>query len=682
MKSAARPAAGDLKSDSTQRYEALQAALDLIDQGITLINEDLQLVAWNRGFLRLLDFPPEMAYIGAPFESFIRYNALRGDYGPGDAHAQTESRVRSARAFTPHEMERVRPNGTVISVRGVPVPGHGFVTLYSDVTEQRSRERQIREHNAMLEGRVAERTYALQRSNEQLRSALDRNEAIAESLARSEARMRLITDSIPALVAYFGHDRHYHYVNRGYAEWFGLDTRRPESIRAREFLGEETYSRIRPFVMQAVTGTPVTFEYDVQTVHRGARVARTSLIPEFGGNGEIQGCFELTFDITDERLAQERLARAQKMEALGQLTGGLAHDFNNILTVVQGNLAALAEIQAQQPYLNEYIQPALDAARRGSDLIRGLLSFARKHPLSSSVVDLNTLVASAAKLLRNTLPDTLGLTTAICTAPIFVKLDPNQLQDALINLALNARDATEGKGKIHIACDVVHRVDSSLGRSPLQQAVSARITLQDDGCGMDQNTLARVFEPFFSTKAVGKGSGLGMSMVYGFVQQSGGAIDIRSSPGQGTLVSMTFPRVDNNLAPPPAIEPEAKPAPALQEGRRGLALLVEDDPAVRKLLRRELLDAGYSVVEAENAAEAIEFIDHTHHVALLLTDVVMPGERDGLDVVSHALSVGTIPQIVLMSGYLPARSLPEGVPFLQKPFTRAQLLQLLHEDES
>ena len=252
----------------------------------------------------------------------------------------------------------------------------------------------------------------------------------------------------------------------------------------------------------------------------------------------------------------------------------------------------------------------------------------------------------------------------------------------MINLALNARDATEGKGKIHIACDVVHRVDSSLGRSPLQQAVSARITLQDDGCGMDQNTLARVFEPFFSTKAVGKGSGLGMSMVYGFVQQSGGAIDIRSSPGQGTLVSMTFPRVDNNLAPPPAIEPEAKPAPALQEGRRGLALLVEDDPAVRKLLRRELLDAGYSVVEAENAAEAIELIDHTHHVALLLTDVVMPGERDGLDVVSHALSVGTIPQIVLMSGYLPARSLPEGVPFLQKPFTRAQLLQLLHEDES
>ena len=196
------PTASPPGSDAAhvQRYEALQAALDLIDQGITLMDSDLRLVAWNRRFLSLLDFPAEMAYIGAPFESFIRHNVLRGEYGPGDPQAQIATRVAAARALTVHDIERTRPNGTVLHVRGLPVPQHGFITLYSDVTKQRHHERRIHEQTQELEAQVQRRTQALTQSNRQLRAALERNGAIADSLARSEARIRLITDkSRPAL---------------------------------------------------------------------------------------------------------------------------------------------------------------------------------------------------------------------------------------------------------------------------------------------------------------------------------------------------------------------------------------------------------------------------------------------------------------------------------------------------
>ncbi len=663
--------------DDLKRYDALQAALDLIDQGFTLVDKDLKLVAWNRGFLRLLDLPPDMAYPGAPFEGFIRYNAERGEYGPGDPARLTEKRMALARAFEAHEIERTRPNGTVLSIRGIPVPGRGLITLYSDITDLRHREGLVREQNALLEASVAKRTTELLQTNAHLRQALERNEAIAQSLARSEGRMRLITDSIPALLAYFGHDRRYHYVNRGYRDWFGLDPNKPETIRARAFLGEETYSRIRPYVMQAIKGNPVTFEYEVNTVHRGLRIARTSLIPETRAQGEIVGCFELTFDVTDERLAHDRMAQAQKMEALGLLTGGLAHDFNNILTVVQGNLAALAEIPALRPYLSEYLRPAMDAARRGSDIIRGLLSFARKHPLSSQVEDLNTCLARTATLLRGVLPDGLRLLTEPCAEPVWVRLDPNQLQDAVLNLALNARDATEGKGQIAIRCGMVRLGPEAAAGLGIAAGRYARISVEDDGCGMDQATMERVFEPFFSTKAVGQGSGMGMAMVYGFVQQSAGAIELRSTPGQGTTVSMFFP-LHRSAAEPQEPPPEASEThPIPSEGRRGLALLVEDDPGVRQLLRRELLDLGFSVMEAENGEEAIGLIDHIQGIQLLLSDVVMPGSFDGLAVVSHARAKGEIAQIILMSAFVPRGALPADVPLLQKPFSRADLLLTL-----
>jgi signal transduction histidine kinase len=663
--------------DSLKRYDLLQAGLDLIDQGFTLIDENLCLVAWNQTFLRLLDFPPDMAYVGAPFESFMRFNAERGEYGDGDRVRYVEERIEAARAFTAHDMERGRPNGTVLRVRGVPVPDHGFVTLYSDVTEQRHAEKLIQEHNTLLEARVAERTAELSASNGQLRQANHANEQIALSLRRSEQQMRLITDSIPALVAYFDRDRSYRYVNRGYQDWFGLDPATPQAISAREFLGMDTYMRIKPNVTRALLGEAVTFEYDVQAVGGRHLVARTSLIPEIAPDGSVAGCFELTFDITDERRSHELMIQAQKMEAVGQLTGGLAHDFNNILTVILGNLSALADDSSAQPHVSELINPAIDAARRGSELIKGLLSFSRKHPVEASVVDVNLLVMAVDKLVRRSLPETVTLRASVTSHPLNACLDANQMQNALLNLILNARDATQARGDITIHCtsETLNTHRANLLHLPTGPYVCVQV--RDNGCGMDATTRARVFEPFFTTKVPGQGTGLGLSMVYGFARQSGGTVDIVSEPGKGTVVTLWLPSTINPSGEKSATGDESA-LPTAQPDQ-GLALLVEDDAHVRQVVRRLLLDLGFAVLEAESGVEAIQILDQTVGIRLLLSDIAMPGGVDGRQVARHAIEHRQVSKIILMTGYAPDSDDPPNVPLLAKPFTKAQLVASLQE---
>lgn len=650
-----------------ESYQALQAGLDLIDQGFTLIDENLCMVAWNLPFLRLLDFPQGMTEVGTPFENYIRYNAERGEYGggsAGDREQQIQERVAAARAFTAHDIERKRPNGTVLRVRGFPVPGHGFVTLYSDVTAQRLAEQQIREHNALLESRVAERTLELH---------------------RSEQQMRLITDSIPALVAYFDHHRSYRYINRGYRDWFGLDPAQPQAISARAYLGADTYLRIKPHVMRALRGEAVTFEYEVRTVDGRDLVARTSLIPELSDNGLVVGCFELTFDITEQRRAHELMVQAQKMEAVGQLSSGLAHDFNNILTVILGNLTALADDPSSRPQVaSDFIFPAMDAARRGSELIKGLLSFSRKHPLETSTVDLNPQLEAMDKLVRRTLPATVALHIHTAPQPLNVQLDPHQLQNALLNLILNARDAIEAHGTITLRCHSELLDTPRAALLNLSPGNCACIQVKDDGCGMDAVTRARAFEPFFTTKIPGRGTGLGMAMVYGFVRQSGGAVEIASEPGLGTQITLWLPVLPPAMVLPlPVAGSDAAPSVAqpaastAAEAEPGLALLVEDDPSVRQIVRRLLLDVGYAVIEAETGTEALQILDQTPGIQLLLSDIVMPGGVDGRQVARHALTMGGIPQIVLMSGYAPDGDLLPNVPLLSKPFTKAQLTAAL-----
>ncbi|MEQ1806786.1 MAG: PAS-domain containing protein [Burkholderiaceae bacterium] len=635
------------------RLQALQAALDFVEQGFTLYGLDLRLVAWNKSFLRLLDFSPEMAYVGAPFESFIRFNAQRGDYGPGDAQQLTDERVRAAREFTPHEFERIRPNGLVLRIRGVPVPGHGFVTLYSDVSAEKSAQRQIREHNALLESRVAERT---------------------AELRLSEAKLRLITDSIPALIAYFDERRVYRYLNRAYQAWYGLDPNNPRAASAKQYLGATTYAGIRPNVLRAMAGEAVTFEYEVAVVSGKTVVARTTLIPEIMADGSVAGCFELTFDVTDQKRTQEMLVQAQKMEALGQLTGGLAHDFNNILTVVIGNLNALSDARPSDPTVAEFVEPAVDAARRGAELIKALLSFSRQQPLESQAVDVALLIASIGRLVRRSLPESLQLEVDAGAVPLWAWIDSHQLQNALLNLIFNARDATLPRGRICVRALAQTLDVAAAADLQVEAGDYVRIEVIDNGAGMDAKTLAHVFEPFFTTKKAGLGTGLGMAMVYGFVKQSDGTVSVVSQVGEGTTVTLWLPACEVSSEPEPLTrQPDDVAAPS----GRGLALLVEDDPDVRKIARRFLLELGFTVIEAENGVEAKQILDQTPGIGLLLSDVVMPGGMDGRELAEHARERCGVPRVVLMSGHAPELERPVDMPILQKPFTRPQLAALI-----
>ncbi len=637
-------------ADRLKRFESLQAALDLIDQGFTLMDHELRLVACNQAFLRLLDFPAELGRAGVSFEAFIRHNAERGEYGPGDAALQLEERMDRARRFEAHEFERTRPNGQVLHVRGVPVPGVGFITLYSDVTAQRRAERQALDHAVELERRVAERT---------------------AELRLSEAQMRLITDSLPALIAYFDHHKAYRYINRGYVEWFGLDPARLHTISAREYLGDATYEAIRPNVARALDGEPVSFEYEAHCVDGRTRKVRTSLIPEKTDDGRVVGCFELTFDVTELRLSQERLSQAEKMEALGQLTGGLAHDFNNMLTVILGNLGALRDRGVGGHEADEFVDPALAAARRGVELIRSLLGFARRQPLQAQAADVGALAATVALLLRRSLPESMAVDIDAEGAPR-AWVDPNRLQDALVNLALNARDAQARQLRVQ----VVGATLAAERAAELQVAPGPYlcVAVRDDGQGMDAATRARVFEPFFTTKRPGAGTGLGLPMVYGFVRQSGGAIEISSQPDCGSTVTLWLPLAPSAAMPEPAAELET----SARLTEHALALLVEDDPEVRKVVRRSLVDLGFAVVEAENGAEAMQILDHTPRIELLLSDVVMPGDIDGRALARHARAL-QVPRVALMSGYAPgtASAADQDVPLLNKPFTPRQLAEFL-----
>lgn len=651
----------------------LQAGLDLLDRGITVFDSGLRLVAWNASFLRLLDFPPEMARIGAEFASFVRYDAARGEYGPPgeiDIEAVVAEQITLATGRVPHVSERQRPNGRILTLRREPLPEGGFVTLYSDVTEQRYIEHLTEHQNNQLEERVRRRTAQLENANANLTRANAENSRITAALRRSEERLRLINDTIPILIGYVDKEEIYQYANRGYAHWYGHPEGGVVGRAVREITGEQVYAQVREPIRRALAGQQVSYEYQMERADKTV-FAHSTLVPEFSPEGETLGFFVFSHDITEQKRMQAALVQAQKMEAIGQLTGGLAHDFNNLLTVVIGNLAALQDQNPQDATVNEFVEPALQSARRGVQLIKRLLTFSRQQPLEPQAVDIGRLISSLSKLVRRSLPESIAVSTDLPSA-LFALVDPGQLESALLNFALNARDAMPDGGRLHIAARPVE-LQANASAFDVAPGHYAMIEIVDNGCGMDSATLARVFEPFFTTKRFGLGSGLGLSMAYGFAQQSGGGIVIQSQPGQGTTVLMALPQTR------PEIDGEAPldDTPLLLGGE--LVLLVEDDPNVRRVVRQQLTDLGYPVIEAENGAQAREMIEHVPDIAILVSDIIMPGGINGRQLAEWVMRERPQLGILLMTGYADEQDsgAASELPLLAKPFVRQDLARAL-----
>jgi len=378
--------------------------------------------------------------------------------------------------------------------------------------------------------------------------------------------------------------------------------------------------------------------------------------------------------------SEEKLRQSQKMEAVGHLTGGLAHDFNNLLLVIIGNLEDLVDSNNCGPADHELARQALEAAQRGADLTRSLLAFARRQPLQPRRIAINDLMSGIAKLLSRALGERIAVSLDLAPDLWPVVADPAQLEAALTNLATNARDAMPKGGRLTIATANRH-LDEDYGsqHDDVVPGDYAMVEVSDTGIGMQPQDIARIFDPFFTTKARGEGIGLGLSMVFGFMKQSGGHINVYSEPGAGTTFRLYLPR-DQSAAG----HDESRDIEASAPGGGETVLVVEDNPALRQVVVRQLTKLGYRVRESENAAAAIAILESHEPVDLLFADVVMPGQLDGKDLARIVLERWPDTKVLLTSGF-PAKKLDRapavapGIPLLTKPYHRDALARALRE---
>jgi PAS domain S-box-containing protein len=385
-------------------------------------------------------------------------------------------------------------------------------------------------------------------------------------------------------------------------------------------------------------------------------------------------------DITDRRLIERQLAQAQKMEALGNLTGGMAHDFNNGLGVIIGNLDLLGRLLKADGNALQLCNEAHDGAVRCADLIQRLLAFARQQPLSPKRTDVNALVDSIAVLLGRTLGEDITLTLSLCTELSPVVVDPAQLEAALTNLANNARDAMPRGGRLTIATKAVEFDEQYAATRPdVLPGAYVMIEVSDTGTGIAPDVVGRIFEPFFTTKPPGAGSGLGLSMAFGFARQSGGHLAVYSEPGHGSTFRIYLPYayVGNMQAAAPADQ-----RPVL--GGDETVLLVEDNPQLRQIAKRQLTQLGYRVRDAEHAAAALVILSSKAQVDLLFTDVVMPGTLDGLELAQQARRMRPGIKVLLASGFPRVRTGDHRMannpfPLLTKPYPRDELARMVRE---
>jgi PAS domain S-box-containing protein len=529
-----------------------------------------------------------------------------------------------------------------------------------------------------------------------------------QALRRSEAEIRMITDALPVLIGYVDQEERYRFNNRHYQAWFGQT---PESLfgkRLIEVIGEQAYDVRRAQIKAALAGEEAVFEASMPHQDGEMRQASMHYLPRRDDEGKVLGFFVLTQDVTErwraeqglrelnetletrikertdalaevyERLvsemasreqAQEALRQAQKMEAVGQLTGGIAHDFNNMLTGIIGGLDLIQRYNQSGRHgeTQRFIDAAVNSANRAAALTHRLLAFARRQPLNLKRVDLNALVESMRDLMVRTLGSHI-LVDALLEPDLWpASSDENQLESALLNLVINSRDAMPNGGSLYIAtANVELQRHAELGELPPGRYVS--LSVIDSGCGMPPKVLAAAFEPFFTTKPIGQGTGLGLSMIYGFTRQAGGHVQIRSEPGNGTEVTLYLPVHHEGASLPTLAEP-AEQIPQALQGET--VLVVEDDPAVRLLVLDVLDMHGYQALEAAEANAAVKILESGERIDLLISDVGLPG-MNGRQLADIARQHRPELKVLFITGYAEQAAssgfLDAGMDMLSKPF--------------
>ena len=766
--------------NNNEHVELLVEALENIDQGFLVYDKNLTIIAFNRRALNILSMPTDQFAVGGSFEDWVRFAAERNGYGAkGSVEERIGTRLDIARSFQPYRTDQTRLDGRIVELVGNPISNIGFVTTYTDVTNQRKLEIQLREaidafssgfalydeddrivlFNSHYQKSVEEnapgtlkigRTFeellndwatsgafniseddretyistrlqnrrqaptqfesqlndghwvliseyktssggtsvAITQIDESKKSERDRQLTLAELSREIDERKEAenaseqlshAIENVPVGIALFDSDDRLSFFNEQYV---AMD---PNSIREVTKTGVQFEEIIRTLVKFKLVEVAIGREEEWVQLrmeqHRNPsgtfEVRRTDSTLQVSENRTPDGgTLHIVVDVSEQRAVEEHLRRAQRMEAVGQLTGGVAHDFNNLLAVMIGNAEILEESLGDDEELNQNIQAIIRSVNRGSSLTSRLLAFSRQQTLAPSSANVTDLVGGLDDMIRRTLGETIDL--KIVAAPNLwpAMIDAHQFENAVINMAINARDAMPNGGKLVInSSNVVLDANYSERQQEVTPGEYVELAVSDTGTGMSPEVLERVFEPFFTTKDVGEGSGLGLSMVYGFAKQSNGHVTIDSEIGHGTTAKLYMPRSQGPFTHEELVDEKLRQ----QQGFERI-LIVEDDPNVRDVPVTLLRDQGYEIVEAGNGEEAIAHLKNDQIFDLIFTDIGLPGGMNGVEVAEEAKRIQPDIKILFTTGYVENALAHEwqfdpAVMLVKKPYRKTELLE-------
>jgi PAS domain S-box-containing protein len=640
--------------------------LDATADGIYCFDPDGRTTLCNETFLRMLGFERDSDALGTDLHEIIRHSAADGSLHArrecpicrtawgGEAHSDTAAFVRRDGASFVVEY-RVRP----ILRDGLP---QGAVCSFVDLTDRRRAEAEVARLTRQLEECQAGKSSGAERRDDLIRTFYDHSSECHAVLAEIEGGSFRFEELNPATLDLYGKTR---------AQVVGHTT--DEVFGATQAADLNNY-------LTACLDLNTTYRYERA---QGAAFLEAIATPVPDPTGQTRRVVVTARDTADRRKLEQQLRQAQKMEAVGQLTGGIAHDFNNLLSIIMGNVEALQRRAALKDVGSmRRLDLVMRAAERGAQLTHRLLAFSRRQPLEPKPANVNRLVAGMSDLLNRTLGDGVVIETVLAAGLWDTLIDTNQLESAILNIAVNARDAMPAGGKLTIETANMYLDDAyAASQADVVAGPYVMVALSDTGTGMTRETIAQAFEPFFTTKDVGQGTGLGLSQVYGFVKQSRGHVRIYSEPGDGTTVRLYLPRLtgtDTSLE----IAGESSDVPGGKPGET--ILVVEDDADVRAYSVETLRELGYAVLEAPDGHAALRVLEARPEIDLLFTDVGLPGGLNGRQLVDEARRRHPQLKVLYTTGY--ARNaivhqgrLDIGVDLIVKPFTYAGLASRIRQ---
>jgi PAS domain S-box-containing protein len=541
-----------------------------------------------------------------------------------------------------------------ISLSPITFGGNSYVlSVIRDISDRKKIEEDLRRANLELEQRKA------------------------RELRDSKNRLALIVDSSQDAIIGKNLDGIVTHWNKGAEEMYGYTAEEMIGSPITLLAPQDRADEIPGILRRISNGERVEYFESIRLTKDKRRLhVSLSVSPIHDDEGIVVGASTIARNITAQKKIEDQFRQSQKMEAVGRLAGGVAHDFNNLLGIVTA-CADLLRNRVDGGNV-EYVDNIREAARRGAALTKQLLAFSRRQPTQPQVVDLNERLREVGKLLRPLMGDDVEIGLLSRSSAAIVEADPGHLDQIVLNLAVNARDAMPNGGKLVIET-AVFEFDESFAREhpPMTAGRYVMLAISDNGSGMDEATRARIFEPFFTTKEIGKGTGLGLSTVYGIVRQAAGHILVYSEPGRGTTFKIYLPSADKKLET--GYESLEDPLPPRREGVS--ILLVEDDAVMRRLTRKMLEEHGYEIIEADNGRSALTAIESSKAAFdLVLTDVVMK-EMTGPELILHLADLRPATKVIYMSGYTGELVLQQGldnrIRLLEKPFSRVELLRTL-----